>query len=197
MDSISKDYNNYKIQKLLSVKPQSSTGEKGGDKKSDTENHLPYREDGIIQLHINEKRVYKKSIATSPYIIDNESIQIYPSETINIEATIKNGKIDNLKPVKNVKHPDKTIIVSFQQKLVNNKYNMVMTIKNPFSQSLIFKSKVSNIKGEKWSKTKRTLVKPYQTIIKSWDKASLSMIFSNLEVEKLDYNGIYPVIAFK
>ena len=85
------------------------------------------------------KLEYEQQIDKSPYFIKPNTLQIFPSEELLMEIEIEGEFIKSMKIVKENFNPNKTIIISFNQKNDNTDgYLMMLDVKNPFNQILSF-----------------------------------------------------------
>src|SRR6478609_124457 len=99
----------------------------------------PYK----LMVVVDQNTVYEEELKPYPYVFPNNSMQIYPGEKIFVEVEQENGVIKKISAVKENIDPAKTLVISFEQITENGKHHsMQLTIKNPFSQKLIYKTKI-------------------------------------------------------
>src|SRR4051812_45504818 len=78
-------------------------------------NDLPNRDAFQLNLAVDDSNFYQLDVPSSPYILADNSIQIYPGETIYVEVELVRNKIKSMKTVKENLNPEKTLKISFSQ----------------------------------------------------------------------------------
>lgn len=68
-----------------------------------------------LKLMVDDNNFYQATIEKSPYVLKDNIVQLYPGETLLLEAEVIEDKITKLTAVKNNISPDKTIEISFKQ----------------------------------------------------------------------------------
>ena len=107
-----------------------------------------------LTLPIKSGVVYEQHIEASAYVLPDNTIQLYPGETVYIEVTEQNGIIKNLKAVPGIITPANTITLRFMQNTKNGEHeSMMLSVNNPFTKKLIYNSKIYPIKIKKWVDT--------------------------------------------
>jgi hypothetical protein len=79
------------------------------------DNYIIERSSFVVRLSVDEENYYEWAVPQGPYVHDGNYIQLYPGETLFIEAEIlENGTI-KLAIVKEIFEEAKTTIVRFEQ----------------------------------------------------------------------------------
>jgi hypothetical protein len=121
------------------------------------ENSTLERDSFVLKLSITEENYWEWTVLQSPYIINENYIQLYPGENLFIEAEVLENKIMNFTVVKEIFDETKTIIVKFYQitKEENEKIHsfMMLEIKNPFSKSIEYKADIYLVEYNRWVDT--------------------------------------------
>lgn len=104
-----------------------------------------------LKVAVDKKSYYEEEIKSTPYILPDTTIQLYPGETIYVEVTEENGMIKNMFAVPVIRDSAKTITISFWQE-TEGKVNSMMMLKviNPFPYQLIYKAGIYLLKQKKW-----------------------------------------------
>jgi hypothetical protein len=136
------------------------------------ENILNERSPFLLRLNIDEENYWGWTVPQSPYIINENIIQIYPGETIYMEAIIDNNIVTQLIVVKEIINAEKTIIVKFRQltKDDNEKIHnlMMLEILNPFNMDMEYKADIYLIKHNRWVGTSTIPVRGNLKSYESW-----------------------------
>ena len=119
-----------------------------------SQNDCPNRESFELIVKVDQEGFYQQQINMSPYFVNQGILQLYPGEKVFVETEINNDKIINLKTVKKVIHPEKTIEIEFKQ-AVNGKVheNMILTVNNPFDKELKYSALIYILNHSKWVET--------------------------------------------
>lgn len=150
--------------------------------QSDTSN---IRRQFNLKLFVNDSTFYQALMKQTSYVIDNKMVQIFPGETLYIEAEIAKDSLVNLHIVPAIIHKDKTIIISFTQDHENNIHKqMILKINNPFSESLVYDAHINLMKTKRWVRTSILPVQPNLVGIEIWSDIITSMVLSDFYLQK-------------
>jgi hypothetical protein len=146
-------------------------------------NDLPNREAFNLTLMINDTNAYFSEIQSSPYILPDNSIQIYPGEKIFVEIELVKNEIKSMKTVKENLHPEKTLIISFsEQTHDNNIYSsVILKIVNPFNKQLEYKASIFLEEQRKWVSTSVLPVKAKLSAYETWSDLIVTISLSDLK----------------
>ena len=118
------------------------------------ENDRPLRDSFTLSMPVEKNSYYESHINSSPFIVGPNILQLFPGETVFLEIEHKNGKITNIKSVKENKNPDRTVEIKFYQNANGNTHvSMMLKVKNPFKQNLLYDAAIRLMKSEKWVET--------------------------------------------
>lgn len=138
----------------------------------------PYK----LTVAVDKETVYEEDIKATPYVLPNKIIQLYPGETIFVEIEQQNGVIKSVTAVEKNVHPDKTLTISFTQNVKKKVHEMIMlSIENPFSQDLIYKSKIFLLKQNRWVETDVFPVQAKLSAFETWPDLITSIALGNWE----------------
>jgi hypothetical protein len=116
-------------------------------------NLLPERTAFKLKLPVNKNSVYEMDVPSSPFVRNKNIVQIYPGETLFLEATIQDSVI-RLTSVKDIKHPEKTITISLVQNATKKTHeNMMLKVSNPFDKDLTYAARIFLMEANKWVST--------------------------------------------
>ena len=89
-----------------------------------------------FDVHVILKRkdgsTYDKILPVVP-VVQPSGVSVYAGQSVLFEADIQGDQLVNLKLVKTIEHPEKTLSASLQQKPDNS---MMLTVHNPFKKNL-------------------------------------------------------------
>jgi hypothetical protein len=110
----------------------------------------PYK----LTVAVDKNTVYEEDLGATPFVLPNNTIQLYPGETIYIEIEQENGIIKSMKAVQAIVDPAKTLTLSFTQTAKKKVHELMMLkVVNPFKQKLVYKASIFLMKQKKWAKT--------------------------------------------
>jgi len=123
---------------------------------------------------------YSTTIPESPYFVKEKVLQIYPGEEINVETEIKKDTIFSMKVVKVIEHPDRTINIRFFQDAKDrSKAQMMLVVKNPFKQKLLYDAFIFIPKHNDWSKTSIIPIQPNLVSYEMWPDVIATIALEN------------------
>lgn len=107
-----------------------------------------------LVMPIDQHTQYAQELTADAYLLPDNSLQIYPGDTVYIEITLEGNDIKNIVAVKENVHPEKTLVVIFTQTVEKHKHEMmILDVSNPFKQTLTYKAKMFVLKGNRWIDT--------------------------------------------
>lgn len=139
-------------------------------------NQRPARDSFTLVMPVDKESFYESHIPSVPFIVGPNILQLYPGDTVFIEVEQKNGAITALKSVKENKNRDKTLEISFIQIVSEEKHgSMVLMVKNPFKQDLIYEALIQTMKSGNWTPTSIVPVKAGLTGFEMWPDVIISV----------------------
>ena len=139
-----------------------------------TTNLLPVRTPYTLRLPVDKGSVYEMNIGAIAYVHNQTIVQIYPGETIFLEAEEKEGKLI-LTSVKEVTDPSKTVTVSCSQNVEDDKHQVVMIqVVNPFKKKLSYAARMFLLATNTWVTTNVLPVQPKLIGIEMWPDVVVS-----------------------
>jgi len=127
-------------------------------------------------MPIDKGMQYVQDVPADAYLLPDNSLQIYPGDTVYIEVTLENDVIKNMVAVKENTHPEKTMTVTFMQVSKRGKHEMMMLkINNPFKQTLVYQAKMFLLKGNHWISTDVMPVQGSLDGIETWPGVIVSL----------------------
>lgn len=112
-------------------------------------------------------------------VVQGEEISLLPGDKVFIEAEIVDGVFTNLKQVEAVTNKEKTIIFDFSQ--MEGKVDMMLSVKNPFSETMKFHLDMIDFEGNP-HQTSSCPVFPGAGAYEHWPHAIPEIIVSNIRV---------------
>jgi hypothetical protein len=137
-----------------------------------------------LKMFVDDNQFYSAPMGETNYIINDSIIQIFPSETLFVEAEILNNKLINLKVVKEIKDKSKTLIIDFKQTTKGKIHEqMILTIDNPFDKQLYYKAMMNLLKNKMWVNTSVYPVMPKIRSIEMWPDLITSLALVGFELK--------------
>jgi hypothetical protein len=148
------------------------------------QNEKLQREAFVLNLTEENGNLYKKEIPKSSYLIENNTLEIYPTERLNIEVVIKSDTIYSLKIVNKINQPKKTITIDFYQDV--KKMETKMVIRNPFKKwKLKYDAEVYLLKREKWVDAEIWEIEPKKAVAEIWRNTMSAARLKNWKLIKI------------
>lgn len=110
-------------------------------------------------------------------VVQGDQISLLPGEKVFIEASLQNGKFMNLIQVQKNTNPDKTIVFDFQQ--MEDKVDMTLSVKNPFSNFMKFHLNMIDFQGN-LHETSSCPVMAGGSVYKMWPHAIPELVVSDI-----------------
>lgn len=145
-----------------------------------SDNPIVQRSNYKLRLVVNKDSVYEYNIKESPFILKDNFIQLYPTETILVEVDEANNLIRSMKVVQKNMHPNKTIQISFIQNSQNDIHqNMTLQISNPFTKDLSYSAHILLAASNKWIKTDVMPIKAGISSYEMWPDIITSIVLGD------------------
>lgn len=114
----------------------------------------------------------------------DNTIQLYPGETIYIEVEQENGIIKSMTAVKENKNPAKTVTISLTQSVKKKVHELMMLkVSNPFPQKLVYEAKFFAWPENHWIESDVLPVESGLSGFESWPDIIISIGLSNWRLE--------------
>lgn len=125
----------------------------------------PYK----LIVAVDKKTFYEEDLKEAPFVLPDNTVQLYPGETVYIEVQQEDGIVKKLTAVKTISNPAITITLSFTQ-TANKKVHEMMMLKvvNPFTKGLDYKASIFLTKHNRWAKTSVLPVMAGLTGFETW-----------------------------
>jgi hypothetical protein len=144
-------------------------------------NLLPERAAYKLSLPVKNGSVYEMDVPASPFVQQDNLIQIYPGETLYLEAEENDSHL-KLTSVKKIENPEKTITVRcFQNKEHGEHQGMFLEIRNPFKKDLVYSARML-LMNKKWVDTDVLPVSAGLLGIETWPDVVLSFALYDWKV---------------
>jgi hypothetical protein len=136
---------------------------------------LTERQSFRLCLPVDKQSVYEMDVPASPYILNKNIIQIYPGETIYLEANETQDSM-GLTSVKEIKNPEKTITIKCLQSVNKKKHEHIMLkVSNPFNRDLSYSARIFLMKENKWISTDVMPVRARLSAYELWPDVIITM----------------------
>jgi hypothetical protein len=122
-----------------------------------------------LKLFVNDSTFYNAPMNASQYVYNKKTIQVFPGESLFIEAELSGDSLVNLKVVPENIHKEKTIKISFSQSVEGRIHQqMILSVVNPFSKKLDYSAQINLLNQKKWVKTSIIPVLPGLVSYETW-----------------------------
>lgn len=139
-------------------------------------NDRPIRDSLTLIMPVSKENFYESHIQSTPFIVGPNILQLFPGDTVFIEVEQRDGVITGIKSVKENKNKNKTLEISFIQNVENEKHShMVLKVKNPFKQDLLYEAVIRIMNSEKWVQTSIIPVKAGLVGFEMWPDVIVSI----------------------
>jgi len=142
-------------------------------------NDLPQRDAFKLNIAVDDSNFYNADIKSSAYVLPDNTIQLYPGETIYVEVELDKKEIKSMKTVKENLNLEKTLTISFSQQTGGKVHKgMTLKIENPFNTKLEYKANIFLMKYNKWAPTSVIPVQPKLTSYETWPDLIVTIALS-------------------
>jgi len=132
-----------------------------------------------LNLAVDKKTFYEEDIKSTPYILPDTTIQLYPGETVYIEVTEENGVIKKMLAVPAIKDSAKTITIRFWQEKQGKVHSMTMLkMTNPFPYQFVYKAGIFLLSQKRWVSTDVYPVESGLSGYETWPDIIISIALS-------------------
>ena len=143
---------------------------------SQNSNERRVRDSFTLIMPVGKETFYESRIPSTPFIVGPQILQLFPGDTVLIEILQVDGKITDIKSVKENKNPDKTLEITFSQNLDGNVHaGMMLKVKNPFKKDLSYEAMIRNMDTGKWEQTSIIPVKAGLWGYEMWQDVIISI----------------------
>jgi hypothetical protein len=134
-----------------------------------------------LKLPIDGNSFYEANIKSTPYVLPNRAIQLYPGESVYVVVDQIDGNIKKLHAVSEIQDSSKTLIISFSQITAGNIHqSMVLKIHNPLPYQLKYTAKMLTLQ-KKWVTTDVLPVEAGISGFESWRNVIVSIALGDWE----------------
>lgn len=145
-------------------------------------NDRPQRDAFKLNIAVDDTNFYNTDIKASAYVLPDNSIQLYPGETVYVEVELVEKELKSMKTVKENLHPEKTLIISFSQQTDGKIHKgMMLKIENPFNRKLEYKANMFLMKYNKWAPTSVMPIQPKLSSYETWSDLIVTIVLARWE----------------
>jgi hypothetical protein len=125
----------------------------------------PYK----LFVAVDKQTFYEEELKEAPFVLPDNTVQLYPGETVYIEVLQEDGIIKKLTAVKAIKNPAITLTICFTQTASKKVHEMMMLkVVNPFTKDLNYGAAIFLTKQNRWTKTSVVPVMAGLTGFETW-----------------------------
>lgn len=136
--------------------------------------HTLCRPAQTIRLVKDDGSVFESSFDVENPIVHKGWISIFPGETLFVEADRDENRLVNLRAVKQVRDPDRTLELRFWQD--KGKPDMFLKVNNPFSKAMKYHAVMMLLDSDKLYKTSSCPVLAGKIAFERWPHAVFELL---------------------
>ena len=137
-----------------------------------------------LKMWIDKETFYEEALKASSYVYPDNSVQLYPGETVYLEAELEQDSISRLTAVPEIRDSSNTIIVTFMQQTDGNVHRMMLLkIVNPFRNNLSYHAFIYLMKHSKWVKTSTIPVMAGLAAYETWPDIITSIALGGWRID--------------
>jgi hypothetical protein len=122
-----------------------------------------------LTLAVDKATFYEQDIKSTPYILPENIIQLYPGETVYVEVDQENGIVKKILAVQAITDTSKTMTISFSQLTDGKNHKQTMLkVANPFALPLVYKAHIFVLSQKRWVTTDVYPVEPLMSGYETW-----------------------------
>jgi hypothetical protein len=142
---------------------------------------MPYK----LTVAVDKKTVYEEALKEAPFVLPDNTIQLYPGEIVFIEIEQENGVIKRLKAVKEIKDSAKTLRIKFTQQAEKKIHKMMMLeVYNPFAYELMYDALIYLMRQKRWTSTSIYPVPAKLSGFETWPDIITSIAIGKLRFQQ-------------
>jgi hypothetical protein len=148
------------------------------------QNEKEYREEFTLKIPVDSVQFYQQEVPKSKYFVKEGTLQIFPGESLYVEAETNGNTITAMKVVKENLNPAKTIEIKFSQSVEGRKHEqMVLEVKNPFDKELSYDAMMYIVGNNNWMKTSIIPIKPKLMNFEMWNDVIITLVLNNWRIK--------------
>jgi hypothetical protein len=128
-----------------------------------------------LRMPVDNNSVYTADIPSTPYVLPDNSIQLYPGENLYVKVDQSDGKIAGLHAIGQIEDSSSTLIITFSQAISGNAHqSMLLKIVNPFPFDLQYTARMLT-SHKKWVYTDVLPVRAQLASFETWPNMIISI----------------------
>ena len=149
------------------------------------QNNIKQRNPFTLKLAVDNDQFYKMEVGKSDYFVKENTIQIYPTEKLNVEVELKSDTIYSMQVVEKIINPKRTIQIEFKQNIKDKKSDgMMLIVKNPFDKKLNYNALMYIVGHNKWIPTSIIPILPNLVNYETWNDVIITLVLEKWRLEK-------------
>jgi hypothetical protein len=134
-----------------------------------------------LKIPIDGNSFYEANIESTPYVLPDRAIQLYPGESVYIVVDQVDGNIKSLHAISEIQDSSKTLIISFSQITAGNIHqSMMLKVHNPLPYQLKYTAKMLTLR-KKWVTTDVLPVEAGISGYETWQNVIVSIALGDWE----------------
>ncbi|NIO38738.1 MAG: hypothetical protein GTO41_00175 [Burkholderiales bacterium] len=146
--------------------------------------HTLCRPPQTIRLVMDDGRVFESSFAVENPIVHKGWVSIFPGETLLVEADRDGNRLVNLRAVKQMRDPDRTLELKFWQD--KGKPDMSLKVNNPFPKAMKYHAVMVLPESDKLYKTSSCPVSAGKIALERWPHAVFELLLFDFRLVEDD-----------
>lgn len=136
---------------------------------------VPCRPMTTVRLKLNKKEFFEMEFPKGPYVAEG-FINVLAGEEFLVEFDDADGELSNPHYVKTVAKPERTVSFRLEQ----TDEGTILTVKNPFSKSIIYDCLIQHYSEQRLQKTSIIPVQPRLTSFEMWPYPVAQVVISKV-----------------
>lgn len=134
-----------------------------------------------ISLRMPDGTTYARTLPPPNPLLQYEHVYLFPGQTLYIEADMEGDKPAALHMVPANVHPEKTLVLTFQQPETKGQYGMVLDVHNPFMLWLKYHAIIvdADTKPGTFKESTTCPVVPGSNATENWPQPVMQLVLSD------------------
>ena len=136
-----------------------------------------------IRLKLPNGEQFESTFSSPLPILAGDLITVFPGETINVEARVKDNRLVDLTAVSNVREPDRTLVFSLKQEpTIGDGAGMILKVESPFTGVLKYRLGMMLPSGDNLLKTSSWPLHEGIPVIEHWPYPIFQIVATDFEL---------------
>ncbi|HEY1991718.1 MAG TPA: hypothetical protein VGH71_04600, partial [Gammaproteobacteria bacterium] len=137
-----------------------------------------------ISLRMPDGQTFTETLPPPNPLLQYGNIYLFPGLTLYIEADVDGDRLVNLLMVPGNVHPEKTLVLTFEQRETQGQDGMFLSVHNPFARWLKYHAAIADVDTEAGMLKKSTTcpVIPGSNASENWPQPVIQLVLSDFHL---------------